>query len=235
MTKKKKILTIILWICLILICPLALIALLIVATRTKNKKVKIASWCGIGVILVLPIIAVVVFVYDMTPVLYTDFENYEAYKQDLKTSPAQGEAVDVFLPEAEELGDYEDVELYVLRLSKSYDADLSLNLIVTYPEDVYRTAKGELSKRTEYVSEPVVYGENRVVSFLQYECQYRGFDIKIVKNEFFSYCGYFGLLGFNDETGQIAWMFYRNSANTSLMDDPWEEWLDAYFRFDDTK
>ena len=228
MTKSRKILTIILYICLAIVFPIALVVLLI-----KNKNMK-AAMLVLGVIICLIIVfsavSLGILFYDSGPMLYTDFENYEMYKNNLETPPAE-QAVATFLPDSDDFDDCENVDLYVLQFVKSYKADSSLTLIATYTDEIYQAKKYELSEKIEYLLGPIIYGENKVVSLPEYECRYRGVDIKIVKNKHFAYCGYFGLLGFNDETNQIAWMFYRNSSDQTL-DEPLKEWLDLYFRFE---
>lgn len=88
----------------------------------------------------------------------------------------------------------------------------------------------------DFVSEPIRYNDNKVFSLPKYECQYRGFEIKIVKCKYFIYCSCFGMLGFNDETHQIAWLFYRNSHDTRMDTNnrTFEQWLDMNFQFEVT-
>lgn len=205
-----------------------------------SKRKKVVIFLGVIVLIIIILFSIVAYLLlkAIHPLLYTDLKNYELYKNNLKipheSEPYAAEAVEEFLPDLKDLGNNESIELYVLQFSKNVKNELSLNLTVTYSDEIYLERKQELINNMNFVSKPIIYGDDKIFSLSQYECQYKGFEIKIVECKYFIYCSCFGMIGFNDETRQISWLFYRDSHDTRMdaNNRTFEQWLDMNFRFE---
>lgn len=136
----------------------------------------------------------------------TDIAKYE---KDLLTI---GNAAKL-MPELDTLGDYTDIE-YTYKL-KCYSIFMgffsdAFALFVTYDQDQYNTEKEKILSEYIFLDAPVMRSAD-TYELPVTELEYKGYSFKIVPDEeYIDYCACksFMMIGFNDETSEIVYMYY---------------------------
>lgn len=128
--------------------------------------------------------------------------NIENYAADVEECCAS-----LFMPELEELPNYKEVEYYSKK-SDGLFAESSIQLIVSYEEEIFLKEKERLKTAYTYLDEPQKNeGDDALYTIPLAEFSVAGFDFKVAKFDDTFYPKYFGMVGISDEKCQIAYLW----------------------------
>ena len=138
--------------------------------------------------------------------VYRDIDQYE---QDLAETANAAH----FMPELDTLGGYTEVKYtYTVKCYSTLAGFYSdaLALFVTYDETQYDKEKEEVLSKYTFLEAPVMRSSDTYTLPVT-EFEYRGCSFKVVPDEEYidySACKSFMLIGFNDESSRIVYMYY---------------------------
>ena len=128
--------------------------------------------------------------------------NIENYAADVEECCAS-----LFMPELEELPNYKEVEYYSKK-SDGLFAESSIQLIVSYEEEIFLKEKERLKTAYTYLDKPQKLDSDRDVYTIPIEkFSFAGFDFKIAVFEDTVYPKNFGMVGISEEKCQIAYLW----------------------------
>lgn len=131
-----------------------------------------------------------------------NLDNYEMYR-------AQLHYAEQFLPAQNELANAKD-----LRFAYQYNivaifVSKTVALSVQYAPEEYLRAKESITQRYEFLDAPMLQrGDNNYI--LDNAFTYKGYDFRVVSYGYGG-CRYFGMIGTNDDTCSIAYLYYSDT------------------------
>jgi hypothetical protein len=188
----------------------------------SNKKIFNVSFLFI---LIVVLISTSGCTYE-DKVIYNEIEDYQQCINDVEES-------DEFMPNLDSLTKHTTIELYC---KENIGLTTTINLIVTYSEANYYLEKENLLMTYDFLLQPL-YDSDRVF-ISEPEFIFNGFNIKVVYNSNYNYPEEFGMIGFNDEEYQVAYMFHSdrsyNTLGTDVEDASMVEFISSRFSFGNT-
>ena len=132
------------------------------------------------------------------------------------------------MPALNEFGIYETISITQKTTNHFLWADTyTISLIIKYDENSFENAKNEIFEKYTFLE----VADNRL---LDYESESNGFHIKVVnKEEFLTgdaayyYPKYFLMIGINDDTNQIAYLFHHDFDLDTIKD--LDEFIEKYY------
>lgn len=136
----------------------------------------------------------------------TDINQYETDLQQISNAA-------ILMPKLDSLSGYTDIE-YTYKI-KCYSTLVgfysdAFALFVTYDQDQYKTEKEKILSEYDFLEEPVMRSSD-TYELPVTEFEYKGYCFKIVPDkEYIDFCACksFMMIGFNDETSRIVYMYY---------------------------
>ncbi len=173
------------------------------------KKATKVLLIAIGVIIFLNVIdyiiaigAIVYSGYNTVSKTDPDFSNYQMYRSELHYA-------EDFLPAEDEL-------IYAKDLHFSYQQNYKLIFIsktvavtVQHDPDEYLKAKEHIIQRYDFLDVPMLYHRDNNYE-LDNAFTYKGYDFRVVSYGYGG-CKYFGMVGTNDDTCSIAYLYYSDT------------------------
>ncbi len=164
---------------------------------------------AIGIIILLIIVyyaigigAVIYSGFNTISKIDTDFSNYEMYRSELYYA-------EDFLPAHGELASAKDLHFAYQKNFKFIFISKTVAVTVRHTPEEYLKAKEYLAQRYAFLDAPRLYlysAEN------EYELDnafvYKDYDFHVVA---YDGCRYFGMIGTNDETHSIAYLYYSDT------------------------
>lgn len=136
----------------------------------------------------------------------SDINQYEKDLQEIANAS-------ILMPKLDSLSGYTDIE-YTYKI-KCYSTLVgfysdAFALFVTYDQNHYNAVKGTILSEYTFLEEPVMRSAD-TYELPVTEFEYKGYCFKIVPDkEYINYCACksFMMIGFNDETSRIVYMYY---------------------------
>lgn len=157
----------------------------------------------IRLIFYIPIFILLLLISLLIPsTVDTDIGQYETYRQELNY------AVD-FMPSLDALGEYEELHFGYQETSQFIFCPKTMSLTAQYDAAEYEVVKQQMLNSYNSLDEPVVDTDGDVLLddfFMRNGYDFHGVPARAADTH--SACKYFGLLGFNDDTCSIAWLYY---------------------------
>ncbi len=112
-----------------------------------------------------------------------------------------------FLPDLDSFDVVENTQFYC----SSYSSDINtLTLIMQYNSEDYMFAKERVIEDYDFLDAPI-YNKDRVL-IQEHEFEYKGFIIKVVDDENFSYPEHFGMIVYADSKNQIVSLYHSDKT-----------------------
>ena len=138
--------------------------------------------------------------------VYTDAKEYQDYIDKIPKA-------DIYMPDLTTLPEYQSINVYYYeRLGQS------INLIITYSAESYKSARDTVFGSYGYLEEPLT--EMDFYRIPEVEFEYQSFTIKVVSDDDFDYPEQFGMLGYSDSSYQITFLFFYDLSLDRLSDSP---------------
>ncbi|MFA5007104.1 MAG: hypothetical protein WC509_06530 [Candidatus Izemoplasmatales bacterium] len=136
--------------------------------------------------------------------VYTNTDDYQEYLDSIPGSNA-------FMPVLTDIPAFQTCEIYYYdRLGQS------INLVITYSDETYETAKETVLGSYLFLQTPLV--ENDYYLIPETEFEYESFTIKVVDDDNFDYPEQFGMIGYSDANHQISFLFFFDDSLSQLSD-----------------
>lgn len=117
---------------------------------------------------------------------------------------------ELFMPNLDELGDYDDIDVRYKNTWKIIFNAKSIALYVTYDDSEYEIRKTALFEQYTLLVEPVVRGDSYLMP--EVVTVVNGYYIYVVDNtegyEEYIFPKKFGMIGFNDDTNELVYLFF---------------------------
>lgn len=154
----------------------------------------------------------------------SNIEEYEDYKDEVYNSS-------LVLPTLNTLGDYRDISInYYSEDGGIYTID-SIVLLLTYSSADFYIKKEEVLSTLTLLDESIIE-ENGIIYVMEPQFTYMEFDIYVIDHEEFTYISNYGMIGFNEETYQIAFLYIDNPEIGSNAYDTMDEYMIENFIFE---
>lgn len=162
---------------------------------------------AIGVIILL---IVIYYIIGIGAVIYsgfntvsktdTDFSNYQMYRSELHYA-------EDFLPAEDELIYAKDLHFAYQKNYKLIFISKTVAVTVQYDPDEYLKAKEHNAQRYTFLDAPMLYYRDNDY-MLDNAFTYQGYNFRVVS---YDDCRYFGMVGTNDDTCSIAYLYYSDT------------------------
>lgn len=176
------------------------------------------------VVIIIYLIVVLSFKYFSYDVTYENIDEYEEYIEKVTMS-------NTLLPTEEELKNSENVQVYYHEkngfIAYTY---YTISLFLQYNDDDYLVEKSKILEEHNFISEPIV--RNDIVYLHEPSFEYAGFKISVVDNVEYTYLKNYGMVGFNDETNSIVYLFVYDPEIGFISDETIQDYLESYFIFE---
>lgn len=171
------------------------------------KKATKALLIAIGVIIFLIVIDYIIAIgaiiysgYNTVSKTDTDFSYYQMYCSELHY--AEG-----FLPAEDELIYAKDLHFSYQQNYKLIFISKTVALTVQYAPEEYMKARERITQRYAFLDAPMLYHRDNDY-LLDNAFTYKGYDFCVVS---YDGCRYFGMVGTNDDTCSIAYLYYSDT------------------------
>lgn len=169
------------------------------------KKVFKTLLIALGIIIVLHLLLFGVVVYSaFAPISKTDtnWNNYDMYRTELHYA-------EEFLPSQNEFSNTKAVHLSYQKNFMLMFISKTVAVTVQYTPEEYLGAKESITQRYEFLDAPMLQrGDNNYI--LDNAFTYKGYDFRVVSYGYGG-CKYFGMVGTNDDTCSIAYLYYSDT------------------------
>ena len=119
-----------------------------------------------------------------------------------------------FMPVLGSFSDYNDISVSLTTSSHSLGhkdtIPYGLMLFVSYDVDIFEVKKEEVNQNYSFVEEPIIDNDDDIL-MPAIDVLFYGYRIRVVKNEQFYYPKNFGMIGINEDTQTIAYMYYEEN------------------------
>ncbi len=150
--------------------------------------------------------------------VYNDTNDYQEYVNQVPKA-------NTFMPDFDNLPDYQSISVYYYE-----HLGQSINLIVTYSEASYESARDTIFGLYVFLEEPLTEMDFYLIP--EVEFQYNSFTIKVVSDDDFNYPEQFGMLGCSDSKFQLSFMFFYDESLNELGNGyTMQEFLEKEFYF----
>ena len=173
------------------------------------KKATKVLLIAIGVIIFLIVIDYIIAIgaiiysgYNTVSKTDTDFSNYQMYCSELHY--AEG-----FLPAEDELIYAKDLHFSYQQNYKQIFISKTVAVTVQYDPDDYLKAKEHIIQRYDFLDVPMLYHRDNNYE-LDNAFTHKGYDFRVVSYGYGG-CKYFGMVGTNDDTCSIAYLYYSDT------------------------
>lgn len=130
----------------------------------------------------------------------TDFSSYEMYRSELHYA-------EEFLPAQGELVTAKDLHFAYQKNFKFIFISKTVAVTVQYSSEEYLNAKEHIAQRYNFLNAPMLYHRDNDY-LLDNAFTYKGYDFCVVS---YDGCRYFGMVGTNDDTCSIAYLYYSDT------------------------
>lgn len=169
------------------------------------KKVFKTLLIALGIIIVLHLLLFGVVVYSaFDPISKTDtnWNNYDMYRTELHYA-------EEFLPCQNEFSNTKAVHFSYQKNFMLMFISKTVAVTVQYTPEEYLGAKESITQRYEFLDAPMLQrGDNNYI--LDNAFTYKGYDFRVVSYGYGG-CKYFGMVGTNDDTCSIAYLYYSDT------------------------
>lgn len=169
------------------------------------KKVFKTLLIALGIIIVLHLLLFGVVVYSaFDPISKTDtnWNNYDMYRTELHYA-------EEFLPSQNEFSNTKAVHFFYQKNFMLMFISKTVAVTVQYTPEEYLGAKESITQRYEFLDAPMLQrGDNNYI--LDNAFTYKGYDFRVVSYGYGG-CKYFGMVGTNDDTCSIAYLYYSDT------------------------
>ncbi|MBR6668425.1 MAG: hypothetical protein IKL25_08715 [Clostridia bacterium] len=169
------------------------------------KKVFKTLLIALGIIIVLHLLLFGVVIYSaFDPISKTDtnWNNYDMYRTELHYA-------EEFLPSQNEFSNTKAVHFSYQKNFMLMFISKTVAVTVQYTPEEYLGAKESLTQRYEFLDAPMLQsGDNNYI--LDNAFTYKGYDFRVVSYGYGG-CKYFGMVGTNDDTCSIAYLYYSDT------------------------
>lgn len=169
------------------------------------KKVFKTLLIALGIIIVLHLLLFGVVVYSaFDPISKTDtnWNNYDMYRTELHYA-------EEFLPSQNEFSNTKAVHFSYQKNFMLMFISKTVAVTVQYTPEEYLGAKESITQRYEFLDAPMLQrGDNNYI--LDNAFTYKGYDFRVVSYGYGG-CKYFGMVGTNDDTCSIAYLYYSDT------------------------
>lgn len=169
------------------------------------KKVFKTLLIALGIIIVLHLLLFGVVVYSsFNPISKTDtnWNNYDMYRTELHYA-------DEFLPSQNEFSNTKAVHFSYQKNFMLMFISKTVAVTVQYTPEEYLGAKESITQLYEFLDAPMLQrGDNNYI--LDNAFTYKGYDFRVVSYGYGG-CKYFGMVGTNDDTCSIAYLYYSDT------------------------
>lgn len=169
------------------------------------KKVFKTLLIALGIIIVLHLLLFGVVVYSaFDPISKTDtnWNNYDMYRTELHYA-------EEFLPSQNEFSNTKAVHFSYQKNFMLMFISKTVAVTVQYTPEEYLGAKENITQRYEFLDAPMLQrGDNNYI--LDNAFTYKGYDFRVVSYGYGG-CKYFGMVGTNDDTCSIAYLYYSDT------------------------
>ena len=158
---------------------------------------------ALGIIIVLHLLLFGVVIYsafDPISKTDTDWNNYEMYRTELHYA-------EEFLPAQNEFSSAKAVHYSYQKNFMLMFISKTVAVTAQYSPDVYTKIKEALPNQYDFLDEPMLY-YNDANNLLDDAFTYMGYDFQVVS---YNDCKYFGMVGTNDDTCSIAYLYYSDT------------------------
>lgn len=162
------------------------------------------------VVLVLLLLAIGVIIYSAFNTISktdTDFSNYEMYRSELHYA-------EDFLPPQSELMSADNLHFAYQENSMAIFISKTIAVTVQYSPAEYEVAKQNIAAEYVFLDAPIPYHSEGAYE-LDNAFSYRGYDFQVVP---YLDCRYFGMIGINDDTYSIAYLYYSDTDRDFIAD-----------------
>lgn len=129
----------------------------------------------------------------------TDFSNYEIYRSELHYA-------EDFLPAQSELMSADNLHFAYQKNFIAIFISKTIAVTVQYSPAEYEVAKQSIAAEYVFLDAPIPYHSEGAYE-LDNTFSYRGYDFQVVP---YLDCKYFGMIGINDDTHSIAYLYYSD-------------------------
>ena len=171
------------------------------------KKAIKALLIAIGVIILLIVIYYIIAIgaiiysgYNTVSKTDTDFNNYQMHLIELHFA-------EDFLPAEDELIYAKDLHFAYQKNYKLIFISKTVALTVQYAPEEYMKARERITQRYAFLDAPMLYHRDNDY-LLDNAFTYKGYDFCVVS---YDGCRYFGMVGTNDDTCSIAYLYYSDT------------------------
>ena len=169
------------------------------------KKVFKTLLIALGIIIVLHLLLFGVVIYSaFDPISKTDtnWNNYDMYRTELHYA-------EEFLPSQNEFSNTKAVHFSYQKNFMLMFISKTVAVTVQYAPEEYLRAKESITQRYEFLDAPMLQrGDNNYI--LDNAFTYKGYDFRVVSYGYGG-CKYFGMVGTNDDTCSIAYLYYSDT------------------------
>ena len=167
------------------------------------KKVFKTLLIALGIIIVLHLLLFGVVIYSsFDPISKTDtnWNNYDMYRTELHYA-------EEFLPSQNELANAKAVHFSYQKNFMLMFISKTVAVTVQYTPEEYLSAKESITQRYDFLDAPMLYSRDNDYE-LDNAFTYKGYDFRVVS---YDSCRYFGMVGINDDTCSIAYLYYSDT------------------------
>jgi len=167
------------------------------------KKVFKTLLIALGIIIVLHLLLFGVVVYSaFDPISKTDtnWNNYDMYRTELHYA-------EEFLPSQNEFSNTKAVHFSYQKNFMLMFISKTVAVTVQYTPEEYLGAKESIIQRYDFLDVPMLYHRDNNYE-LDNAFTYKGYDFCVVS---YGGCKYFGMVGTNDDTCSIAYLYYSDT------------------------
>ena len=158
---------------------------------------------ALGIIIVLQLLLFGVVIYSaFNPIIKTDtnWNNYEMYRTELHYA-------EEFLPSQNEFSNAKAVHFSYQKNFMLMFISKTVAVTVQYTPEEYLRAKESITQRYDFLDAPMLYHRDNDYE-LDNSFTYKGYDFCVVS---YASCRYFGMVGTNDDTCSIAYLYYSDT------------------------
>lgn len=167
------------------------------------KKVFKTLLIALGIIIVLHLLLFGVVIYSsFDPISKTDtnWNNYDMYRTELHYA-------EEFLPSQNELANAKAVHFSYQKNFMLMFISKTVAVTVQYTPEKYLSTKESITQRYDFLDAPMLYHRDNDY-LLDNAFAYKGYDFRVVS---YDSCRYFGMVGINDDTCSIAYLYYSDT------------------------
>ena len=167
------------------------------------KKVFKTLLIALGIIIVLHLLLFGVVVYSaFDPISKTDtnWNNYDMYRTELHYA-------EEFLPSQNEFSNTKAVHFSYQKNFMLMFISKTVAVTVQYTPEEYLDAKESITERYDFLDAPLLYHRDNNYE-LDNAFTHKGYDFCVVS---YDGCRYFGMVGTNDDTCSIAYLYYSDT------------------------